>query len=94
MKAEEYDAAELGRLMIAAYDVNRSLADVELLDETDAEREALYDACYHAHKLANLLAKLAIAAERAYKEPDADHDDKAQPDAFGVSAPPGWFGNR
>lgn len=65
MRPDEYDVAELTRLMMLSSQVEDGIHDVDPLGMTEDERECLYDARYHAHKLARLLFRLAKAADDA-----------------------------
>lgn len=72
MRPEEYDVEELKRLMVLASQVHDGVDDVDPADMTDEEREDLYDARYHAHKLSRLMFKLAKAADLAWKQSQVD----------------------
>ena len=64
---EEYDIAELGRLMIVAGELHGDVDALNFLHPTEDETEALIDARYYAHKLFKILGRLAINAEREWK---------------------------
>lgn len=72
MKFNEFDTAELARLMIEASKVDSDIKDIEPDEMTDEEREALHDARYYAHKLYRLLLMLAKAARDAEAQGEDD----------------------
>lgn len=67
-KWEEYDVSDLGRLMVAASDLEDEVQGLDFANQTDEEREALLDARYYAKKLYLILSRLAVKASREWKE--------------------------
>ncbi len=81
---EEYDVAELGRLMIQAHDLEDAIGEIGLMDPTEAEREDLTDARYYAYKLSRILSRLAITAQREWREADSAADEGRSADQLMV----------
>lgn len=71
MNWDEYEVAELGRLMITAGNLETDLRELSLPLIADDDEE-MVDARYHAHKLYRILARLAVQAEREWKQSQAE----------------------
>lgn len=65
---EEYGVEELGRLMVMAHDLENAVDELNPLSPTADETEDLHDARYYARKLRVIISRLAVTAEREYRE--------------------------